>query len=103
MGAPVHRIEVGDLPDGEGSAYLLEQSWEEPKQDKVFAKTIFEGDQHRGMGFTKIFHEPCGRNFDAIQMSANKRVLVCVRCLLRLTVPVTVTTVTDFKEYISRT
>ena len=103
MGAPVHRIEVGDLPEGEGSAYLLEQSWEEPKQDEVFAKAIFEGDQHRGIGFAKIFHEPCGHNFDAILLSANKRVPVCGRCLLRLTIPVTVTTVTDFKEFISRT
>ncbi len=103
MGAPVHRVEIGDLPDGEGSAYLLEQSWDEPKQDEVFAKTIFEGEQHRGMGFTKIFHEPCGCNFEVIRLSAHKRVLVCVRCMLRLTVPAIVTTVTDFKEFISQT
>lgn len=102
MGAPVHRIEVGYLPDGEGSAYLLEQSWEEPKQEEVFAKTIFEGEQHRGMGFTKIFHEPCGRSFEAIELSPTKRVLVCKHCLLRLVVPVTVSTVEEFKQFISR-
>ena len=103
MGAPVHRIEVCDLRDGEGSTYLLEQTWKEINDEVVFTKTIFEGEQHRGIGFTKIFHEPCGRSFDAINLSDKKRVLVCQRCLLRLVVPITVNTVNEFKEFISRT
>lgn len=101
MSAPVHRIEVGNLPDGEGSVYLLEQSWKEPKLEEAFAKTIFEGEQNRGMGCTKIFHEPCGRSLEAIELSPTKRVLVCKHCLLRMVVPVTISTVEEFKQFIS--
>lgn len=97
MGAPVHQFEVGHLPDGEGLVTLLEEGWEKPPEDEVMSRQVVVGGN-----FTRLFHDPCGRSLDSVTLSKTKRVLVCKHCLLRVAVPLSVTTVAEFRSYISR-
>jgi len=95
MSAPVNNFRLGKILNEEGEAYLLELGWESPSENAIYAQEIIQDDI-----LTRIFHDPCGKLFRSIQLSENKRVLVCDNCFLRLEVPLSVVTVEDFRKFI---
>ncbi len=89
MGAPVHSIGIGTLPDNEGTLTALVQDWHEPKEEAVLA-TAIEAET--------LTHGNCSK-LDFVRISDAKNVLCCKHCMLRITIPSNLKTLGDLKGF----
>jgi len=86
----------GNIPlgDNEGMLVILLQSWEKPSAKEADAVKLTSGFLH---------HYPrCGGRIRAIKITKIKQVLFCEGCGLRLSIPDSLKTIKDLREYFKK-
>lgn len=90
MSAPTHYFSLGELPDGEGQLRVLVQSWDTPVEAAVLSQSIET---------CPILHGECNI-LKIVTISNTKRVLCCERCMLRISLPLSVQTIDELRQYL---
>ncbi|MEK7150825.1 MAG: hypothetical protein AAB783_01355 [Patescibacteria group bacterium] len=89
MGAPVYSFAVGILPNNEGNIRVLVQEWNKPNEEVVLSQPI---------GAHTLTHGNCS-TLDFVRVSDAKDVLCCKHCLLRISLPSNLKTLSDLKSF----
>jgi len=100
MSRPTFAITLCKLPNDEGGISVVTEI--EPRNEGFILKhtlrsfiLIHEGDDEHGV-------EPrCGGHFEDVVVSSSKRVLVCNKCSLRVSIPITIISLGNLKQAFS--